>query len=224
MAPATLLPGKEPQLWNLICIYYKWLVCGVNEWDSLTSRGNKGNFFFPHHVQTNSVTHANSYPIGTRGSVVKVKNEWRYSCPPPYVFMVWFLIKQAFLMRYLVQHRFSKWSIPFMHFSSPHVCYMTQPSCSPWFNPSNNTWWSIQEDMTLLTVQIYVKICNLFFKNTPNVYTRYAIAMDTFYQCKGYSMNIKSVTTNIFHHSREGYRWLNGKNFLSISNIMASTR
>jgi hypothetical protein len=43
-------------------------------------------------------------------------------------------------------------------------------------------------------MQIYVNICTSFFKNIPNIYTTYAIALDTVYQCKGYSLNIKSVT------------------------------
>jgi hypothetical protein len=47
--------------------------------------------------------------------------------------------------------RSSKWSLPFKFskhfvciFHPSHACYLPCPSYSPWFDHSNNIWWSIQ--------------------------------------------------------------------------------
>jgi hypothetical protein len=74
--------------------------------------GSSRNRIFPicHHVQVSSEAHPTSYQIGTRGSSprdkwpgyeadhspppsAKVKNTRNYTSTPPYVFMVWCLIK-----------------------------------------------------------------------------------------------------------------------------------
>jgi hypothetical protein len=75
------------------------------------SISSKGRIFFLHyHVQTDSVSHPASYPMGTRGpspglkqlereadhlsiSSDKVKNAWSFISTPPYVFVAWCLIK-----------------------------------------------------------------------------------------------------------------------------------
>jgi hypothetical protein len=59
-----------------------------------------GNFSLHHRVQTDSGSHPDSYPMGTKASslgvkrVPRSKDEWSYTSTPPYVFMAWCLVKR----------------------------------------------------------------------------------------------------------------------------------
>jgi len=82
------------------------------KWSLLMLRCNCGNFSsFRHCVQTGSVAHAASHPVGTGGSFLgvkrsgreadhqprsraEVKNEWSYTSTPKNVLMQWCLVKE----------------------------------------------------------------------------------------------------------------------------------
>jgi hypothetical protein len=88
----------------------QWLGYGLHNWGSIRSRSREVYFSLHHHIQTTSGTHPVSYPMGTGGSFPedkqlgheaahsrpsspKIKNVWSYTSTPPYVSMVWSLIK-----------------------------------------------------------------------------------------------------------------------------------
>jgi hypothetical protein len=76
-----------------------WFLTGAKDFSDL------------HSIQTGSGAHPASYPVGTRGlipqgveqmecepdhsppSSTKVRNWWSYTFTPPYIFLVWCLIK-----------------------------------------------------------------------------------------------------------------------------------
>jgi hypothetical protein len=75
----------------------------VGDWISIPEKGR--DFTLCHHIQTSSGSLSVSYQMGTEGFLtrdkadhsppfsVEVKNAWSYISTPPYVFMVWCLIK-----------------------------------------------------------------------------------------------------------------------------------
>jgi hypothetical protein len=77
---------------------------GLDGWGSIPGTGKRYSIL--HSVQTGSVAHPASYPMGIGGGLIskecqadhspkstaEVKNGWRYTCTPPYAFMAWSLI------------------------------------------------------------------------------------------------------------------------------------
>jgi hypothetical protein len=95
---------------------------GLDDWGAQVLAGT-GNFFVHHCVQTSSVAHPSSYPMGTRESFpgvkcpgheadhspnAKVKNAWNYTSTPQNTFMAWCLVKaqeQLYLyLQYMVSY------------------------------------------------------------------------------------------------------------------------
>jgi hypothetical protein len=132
----------------------QWNSSGLRAgWSGIRVRAGAGNVSLHHCVQTGSVAHPASYPMGTRGSSLgikrpgreadhwlpssaEVKNAWGCISTPQYAFMAWCSVKTegqlylythtcaSFLLLYYIDHLFKfKVLTPIMHTMCPKCVF-----------------------------------------------------------------------------------------------------